>query len=222
MLGFQTESMQQEFSSTQKYGIMIGDMPYFDITTGLDGKGNVKATKANGNGKRWKTAGFFGRLNYDYMGRYLAEINMRYDGSSRFRRGSRWQWSPSFSLGWNIAQEKFWESLTDIANTLKLRVSYGELGNQNTTAWYPTYRDMILKSSNGTWLQDSQKPNTAEPGDLVSNSLTWEKVRTWDVGFDYGFFNNRLTGSFDYYIRYTDGMVGPAPELPFTLGTSDP
>ena len=222
MLGFQTESMQQEFSSTQKYGIMIGGMPYFDITTGLDGKGNVKATKANGNGKRWKTAGFFGRLNYDYMGRYLAEINMRYDGSSRFRRGSRWQWSPSFSLGWNIAQEKFWESLTDIANTLKLRVSYGELGNQNTTAWYPTYRDMILKSSNGTWLQDSQKPNTAEPGDLVSNSLTWEKVRTWDVGFDYGFFNNRLTGSFDYYIRYTDGMVGPAPELPFTLGTSAP
>ena len=134
MFGFQTESMQQEFSSTQKYGIMIGGMPYFDITTGLDGKGNVKATKANGNGKRWKTAGFFGRLNYDYMGRYLAEINMRYDGSSRFRRGSRWQWSPSFSLGWNIAQEKFWESLTDIANTLKLRVSYGELGNQNTTA----------------------------------------------------------------------------------------
>ena len=59
-------------------------------------------------------------LNYDYMGRYLAEINMRYDGSSRFRRGSRWQWSPSFSLGWNIAQEKFWESLTDIANTLKI------------------------------------------------------------------------------------------------------
>lgn len=52
------------------------------------------------------------------------------------------------------------------------------------------------------------KTNTAEPGDLVSNSLTWEKVRTWDVGFDYGFFNNRLTGSFDYYIRYTDGMVG--------------
>lgn len=80
-------------------------MPYFDVTTGLDGQGNPKATEAGGNGKRWKTAGFFGRLNYDYLGRYLAEINMRYDGSSRFRRGSRWQWSPSFSLGWNIAQE---------------------------------------------------------------------------------------------------------------------
>ncbi len=155
-------------------------------------------------------------LNLNIYSEYFHSFN------NILRRGSRWQWSPSFSLGWNIAQEKFWESLTDIANTLKLRVSYGELGNQNTTAWYPTYRDMILKSSNGTWLQDNQKPNTAEPGDLVSNSLTWEKVRTWDVGFDYGFFNNRLTGSFDYYIRYTDGMVGPAPELPSTLGTSAP
>ena len=222
MLGFQTEDMKQEFSSTKKYGVMMGGMPYFDVTTGLDGQGNPKATEAGGNGKRWKTAGFFGRLNYDYLGRYLAEINMRYDGSSRFRRGSRWQWSPSFSLGWNIAQEKFWESLTDVANTLKLRVSYGELGNQNTTVWYPTYRDMILKSSNGTWLQDGVKPNTAEPGNLVSNSLTWEKVRTWDIGFDYGFLSNRLTGSFDYYIRYTDGMVGPAPELPSTLGTAAP
>lgn len=222
MVGFQTEDMNQEFSSTQKYGLMMEDMPYFDITTGLDGQGNAKETKASGYGNQWRTVGFFGRLNYDYLGRYLAEVNLRYDGSSRFRRGSRWQWSPSFSLGWNIAQEKFWEDLTNVANTLKLRASYGELGNQNTTNWYPTYRVMSLKSSNGTWLQNDVKPNTAEVGDLVSSSLTWERIRTWDIGFDYGLFNNRLTGSFDYYVRYTDGMVGPAPELPSTLGTSAP
>ena len=222
MVGFQTEDMRQEFSSTQKYGVLMEDMPYFDITTGLDGQGNAKETKASGNGNRWRTVGFFGRLNYDFLGRYLAEVNLRYDGSSRFRRGSRWQWSPSFSLGWNIAQEKFWEDWTNVANTLKLRTSYGELGNQNTTNWYPTYRVMNLKFSNGTWLQNNMKPNTAEVGDLVSGSLTWERIRTWDIGFDYGLFNNRLTGSFDYYIRYTDGMVGPAPELPLTLGTSAP
>ena len=92
-------------------------------------------------------------LNYDYLGRYLAEINMRYDGSSRFRRGSRWQWSPSFSLGWNIAQEN--SGVADrYSQHIKIACFFGELGNQNTTAWYPTYRDMILKSSNGTWLQD--------------------------------------------------------------------
>lgn len=222
MLGFQAEEMKQEYSSAKKYGVMLGGMPYFDLTTGLDGKGNAKATEVTGSGKEWATAGFFGRLNYDYVGRYLAEVNMRYDGTSRFRRGNRWQWSPSFSLGWNIAQEKFWESLTPIANTLKLRASYGELGNQNTSNWYPTYRTMSLKSSNGNWLQDGVKPGTAAIGDLVSSILTWESVRTWDIGFDYGLFNNRLTGSFDYYIRYTDGMVGPAPELPLTLGITPP
>lgn len=143
---------------------------------------------------------------------------MRYDGTSRFRRGNRWQLYPSFSLGWNMAREAFWEPLTDVVNTLKIRASYGELGNQNTTVWYPTYRQMILESNEGTWLQNGNKTNTAEIGDLVSNSLTWEEIRTWNVGLDWGLFNNRLTGSFDYFTRYTDNMVGPAPELPLVLG----
>lgn len=67
-------------------------------------------------------------------------------------------------------------------------------------------------------LQNGTKPNTAKVGDLISTVLTWEKVRTWDIGLDYGLFNNRLTGSFDYFIRYTKDMVGDAPELPLTLG----
>ena len=74
----------------------------------------------------------FGRINYDYKGKYLAEVNIRYDGTSRFRREQRWNWFPSFSLGWNIARENFWESLSEYVGTLKLRGSYGELGNQNT------------------------------------------------------------------------------------------
>lgn len=222
MLGFQTETMDQDFSSTKKYGVMMNDMPFFDLVTGLDGNGNLKATEAAGYGNEWATAGFFGRLNYDYMGRYLAELNMRYDGTSRFRRGNRWQWSPSFSLGWNVAREKFWEKISHVINTLKLRGSYGELGNQNTKDWYPTYRSMDVKSSSGSWLQGGVKPNTAEVGELVSSYLTWEKVRTWDIGLDFGLLNNRLTGSFDYYVRYTDGMVGPAPELPYILGVDAP
>ena len=102
----------------------------------------------------WATAGFFGRLNYDYKGRYLAEANLRYDGTSRFRRGNRWQLSPSFSLGWNIAQENFWEDFADVCNQLKFRFSYGELGNMNTNGWYPTYRAMTLKQANGSWLTE--------------------------------------------------------------------
>lgn len=154
----------------------------FDLTNGLDGKGNSKDTGVEGYTNEWATAGFFGRLNYDYLGRYLFEVNMRYDGTSRFRRGSRWQLSPSFSAGWNIAQEEFFAPVNHIVDQLKLRFSYGELGNQNTNSWYPTYRVMDLGALNGDWIQNGARPNTASVGSLISTSLTWEKVRTWDVG----------------------------------------
>ena len=222
MLGFQSEEMKHEFTSIRKYGLLMYDMPYFDLTTGKDGKGNDRSSEVAGEGSEWAVAGFFGRLNYDYKGRYLAEVNMRYDGTSRFRKGSRWQWAPSFSLGWNIAQEKFWEPIANTVNQLKLRLSYGVLSNQNTTNWYPTYRTMVIGLLNGTWLQDAAKTNTTDVGSLVSSALTWEKVRSWNIGLDFGLFNNRLTGSFDYFIRYTDNMVGPAPELPATLGITPP
>lgn len=222
MAGFQAEEMKQAFQSVKKYGLLVNGLPEFDLTTGTSGSGALKETEVSGYHNEWATAGFFGRVNYDYEGRYLAEVNMRYDGTSRFRRGNRWQLYPSFSLGWNMAREKFWEPFADVANTLKFRASYGELGNQNTNVWYPTYRSMTLGRFDGWWLQNGSRPNTAKVGDLVSNTLTWETIRTWNVGLDFGFFNNRLTGSFDYYTRYTDGMVGPAPELPLTLGIATP
>ena len=222
MLGFQSEETKYDFSSTKKYGLMVNGLPQFDLTTGLDGTGNKKDTEVSGYHNEWATVGFFGRLNYDYKGRYLAEVNMRYDGTSRFRRGSRWQLSPSFSLGWNIAQEEFWKPIENIANLLKVRFSYGELGNQNINNWYPTYRTISIGSLNGDWLQNGLSPNTSSVGGLINTALTWEKVRTWDVGVDYGLFNNRLTGSFDYFVRFTEGMVGPSAELPATLGISTP
>ena len=222
MAGFQSEEMKRDLSSMQKYGVMIDGMPYFDLTTGMGGGGKAKPTTVKGNATEWATAGFFGRLNYDYQGRYLAEVNFRYDGTSRFRRGNRWEVSPSFSAGWNIANEKFWEPISRISNLMKLRVSYGQLGNQNTNEWYPTYRTMTLTPSGGTWLHNGTKPDIAAVGNLISTSLSWETIRTWDVGLDFGLLNSRLTGSFDYYIRYTDNMVGPAQELPLTLGIGVP
>ena len=222
MIGFQAEEMKLQYLSVSKNGLLLPELPEFDLTTGLQGNGNPIDAAISGYSNEWTTAGFFGRLNYDYKGRYLAEVNMRYDGSSRFRQGSRWQASPSFSLGWNIAQEDFWRDYASIANLLKLRFSYGRLGNQNTNALYPTYRVMNLGSLNGGWLQNGLKPNTAAVGALVSNSLTWESVSSWNLGLDYGFFDNRLTGAFDYFSRSTKNMVGPAPELPATLGIGTP
>jgi TonB-linked SusC/RagA family outer membrane protein len=222
MGGFQAEEWNYHYFDVTKYGLLSNDLTEFDLTTGLSGKGVDMTTLVNGNSKDWATAGFFGRLNYDYLGRYLLEVNMRYDGTSRFRRGNRWQLSPSFSAGWNMAQEKFFEPLNRAVDQLKFRFSYGELGNQNTTDYYPTYRTMTLGAANGAWLQNSLMPNTASVGSLISTLLTWETVRTYDVGIDYAFLNNRLSGSFDYFTRYTKNMVGPAPQLPITLGLNPP
>jgi len=170
----------------------------------------------------WSTIGLFGRLNYDYRGKYLAEINLRYDGTSRFRGNKIWNWFPSFSMGWNVAKEDFWKSYTDICNELKFRFSYGELGNQNTTNWYQTYQTINTKAASGAWLQGGVKPNVAISPDLVSSSLGWEKVSTYNLAIDFSLFNNRLTGTAEYFGRYTDDMVGDAPELPSTLGTDVP
>lgn len=222
MAGFQAEEQTINFMSVRKYGLIDTDKPELNLTTGLNGAGKAQAPAISGYQTDWATAGFFGRLNYDYKGTYLVEVNMRYDGTSRFRRGSRWQTSPSFSLGWNIANEKFWKPISHISNLMKLRASYGVLGNQNTTLPYPTYRTMSLGAYNGSWLDGGAKPNTAAVGALVSTALTWEKVRSWNIGLDFGFFNNRLNGSFDYYTRFTDNMVGPATELPAVLGLAVP
>ncbi len=215
MVGFQSEWFRQRTVSGQQYGILSG-LPTLDTTS--------KDAKVSGAYNKWTTAGFFGRLNYDYKGRYLFEANIRYDGSSRFLRDNRWNWFPSFSAGWNVAQEKFWEdwNMTDKINTLKLRASWGELGNQNTDSWYPFYQTISYKQQNGGWLVNGNKPNTAAEPALVSSLLTWERSRTWEVGLDWGALNNRLTGSFGYFQRKTYDMVGPAKDLPDVLGASEP
>lgn len=213
MAGFQSEWFRNRDIEAQQNGIIAG-LPTLN-TTGEN-------PTAKGGYNTWTTAGFFGRLNYDYKGRYLLEANIRYDGSSRFLRENRWNWFPSFSAGWNIAQEKFWENLSHVVNTLKLRASWGELGNQNTDNWYPFYPTMAFKTNYGNWLVNGKKPNIAEQAPLVSALLTWERSRTWEIGLDWGAFNNRLTGSFGYFQRKTYDMVGPAMELPDVLGAKEP
>ena len=160
--------------------------------------------------------------NYDYNGKYLVEGNLRYDGSSRFRRGNRWILTPSFSLGWNVARENFWEKLADVVEVFKLRVSYGELANQNTTSWYPTYQTLGVTTNGGKWLQNGALTSVASVPGLISTSLSWEKIKNTNIGFDFGALNNRLTGSFDYFWRKTKNMVGPGVELPAILGATVP
>ena len=222
MAGFQME--QNEFGdvSLRRDGIIVPGLTSIDTTDGLSYDGKVISPMVSGKYQDWATAGFFGRINYDYMERYLMEVNLRYDGSSRFRGDERWGLFPSVSLGWNIAREKFFEDYTDIFGTLKLRASYGELGNQNTSNYYPTYRVVPLNMSSGKYLINGIMPNTTAEPALIYSGLTWERIKNWNFGFDVSALSGRLTASFDYFIRDTKDMVGPAPELPDLFGFTVP
>ncbi len=222
MLGFQLEDKNNRYLDVTRAGILDNNLNNLDLTTGLDADGKPVAPSINGNTWSWRTAGFFGRLNYDYKGRYLLEANLRYDGTSRMRRDKRWQLLPSFSAGWNIAREDFWNDVQEIMGTFKLRGSYGVLGNQNFTSYYPTYQTMSLGAASGSWLQNGIKPNTADiPGRTVED-WKWEKIKTWNLGIDFGFLNNRLTGSFDYFVRKNIDMIGPGETKPAIMGQKSP
>ena len=182
-----------------------------------------KNDDVGGDYQHWSTAGFFGRINYNYDSKYLLEVNARYDGSSRFLRDQRWNLFTSASVGWNIAKEGFWKKLGKFGEQVsefKFRGSYGELGNQNTDSWYPFYQTMNVGANNGNWLLNGDKTNTARMPGLIASTLTWEKVASWNAGFDLTAFKNRFKFTFELFSRKTYNMVGPAPELPPVLGTS--
>ena len=215
MAGFQSELLKNRDLEAEKQNIITPINPTLKTSSSND--------KINKGGYgHWATAGFFGRVNYDYKGRYLLEINGRYDGTSRFLRDQRWNFFPSVSVGWNIAQEGFWEPLQDAVSTLKIRGSWGELGNQNTNNWYPFYSAVDYHPNAGQWILGENKPSISSIPGLISADLTWETIRSWNVGLDITALKNRLNFSFDYFNRETLNMVGPAPELPHTLGTAVP
>lgn len=214
MAGFNMEQNDSRDLSGQRDGIISSDVPTLDTSTSED--------IAKGGYSDWATVGFFGRINYNYKERYLLELNGRYDGTSRFLRPQRWNFFPSFSVGWNIAREDFWKPLEQWVSMLKFKASWGELGNQNTSSLYPFYQTMPLTIGTGKWLLDGALTNTANIPALVSTSLTWERVRSFNIGLDFAMFNNRLTGTVEYFKRKTLDMVGPAPQLPGILGIAVP
>jgi TonB-linked SusC/RagA family outer membrane protein len=218
MGGVQSEGNKYRDLYVSRDGIIDPTIPTINTTTGLGLDGKVSIPNVSGAYNDWAVVGFFGRLNYNYKERYLFEANLRYDGSSRFRANNRWGIFPSFSAGWNVSKEDFFKPLINTVNNLKFRASYGSLGNQNTDNLYPTYEIMGLGRSNGTWLLNGTRPSYSWMPSLIDQSLTWEKIKSWNFGVDLSLLNNRLTSSFDYYTRYTEDMVGPAEEVPAILG----
>ncbi|ALJ04195.1 hypothetical protein APS56_03105 [Pseudalgibacter alginicilyticus] len=166
----------------------------------------------------WSTVGYFGRFRYNFKEKYLLEFTYRRDAASRFAPEDRWVGLPSFSAGYNVAKEDFWP--IESINTFKLRGSYGSLGNQNVQNYL--YLSLINTDNTTAFLFDGERGNFSQTPGLTSESLTWETVKTTDIGFDLGAFNNKLNMAFSWYRVDTEDMAGPGIDLPAQLGTTPP
>lgn len=213
MVGFQEETNSYKYLKNTITGLYSFSNPNVGMGTG------DRTTVDTRNG--WATRGFFGRINYSYADRYLLEVNGRYDGSSRFASDHRWGFFPSVSLGWNIHKEKFMQNCKNVSN-LKLRGSWGLLGNQAGAALYTYAATMNINGGLGSYVfSDGRVMYTLAPG-VVNPLTTWEKVESKDLGLDFGFFDNRLTGTFDVFQRDTKDMLGPGEDYPDFFGATAP
>ena len=183
--------------------------------------GDKTTSYAEGNSVYSALASVFGRVNYSYNERYLLELTARYDGSSRFARGNRWGFFPSVSAGWRISEEAFFEPLKERVQNLKLRASWGELGNQNFT-YMSDYHQFISTIGNGGNYLFGNAPIIGYAEEVMGNPfITWETSKNLDFGIDMSFFDNRLQTSFDWYQRTTSDILLRL-EVPGILGIQSP
>ena len=217
--GLDLEVRKYRNLSGSKKDIITSEVPTLNTAT------NDKPSLSGGY-NHWSTMGMFARVNYAYDSRYLVEVSVRRDGSSRFIGDKTWATFPSFSLGWNVANEDFFKPLKNTISELKLRGSWGALGNTNTKALYPWFLNLPVTAASttagSTWLLNGNRQTISSAPGIVSSDLTWERVQSWNAGLDFALLNNRLRGSFDYFVRDTKDVVGPSSPLTSLLGTGQP
>ena len=207
--GVNIETGQSQMQMSKKMGLMDKELGQLPLATG--------AATVNGSASDWAVAGWFARVNYNYKNRYLAEVNGRYDGSSNFPSHSRWAFFPSFSLGYRVSEEPFFAPVKQVVSDMKIRGSYGLIGNQNVGAdrFIPT-----MSTAYASWLVDGAKVlYTGLPAN-VSSSLYWEDVATLDIGIDLRFLGNKYGITFDWFQRTNRNMLSVGETLPETFGTA--
>lgn len=211
LVGFNQEYNRSEWFEAQRDMVISGSLPTIALATGEDYVDEIISD--------WAIRGAFFRLNYIFKERYIVEFNSRYDGSSRFPRSSRFGFFPSASAAWRIDKENFMKPIDNIVSTLKLRASYGSLGNQNVSAYgyIPT-----MDPSRAYYMINGEVPQRVSPPQLVSDNYTWENVATLNFGIETGFFKDKLSATFDIYQRNTTGMLTLGKDLPDVLGAPEP
>lgn len=216
MGGYNQEESHKESQWSQRTDVLLENLPSLSGSTGT--------ASVSDSFDEYAIRGLFYRINYTYDDKYMFEANGRYDGSSRFPKNNRFGFFPSFSAGWRISEEAFMKNTMSILSNLKLRASWGSIGNQiimksnQTPDNYPYISSMSPYLTN--WLVDGQKTTTLSTPAMVSSNFSWEKVYTLDFGVDFGFLNNRLNGTFDWYRRDTKGMLAPGMDLPWVVGAA--
>lgn len=215
MAGFNADESEYEYLRGTYNNILDTNLPEISLTFDSENK-NIFGHNHSETG----SAGFFGRINYNYKDRILLELNGRYDGSSKFPENNRWAFFPSASAGWRISEEPFFAPVKSVVNNAKIRASYGEIGNQEVGS--NMYIATIARQgSNVNWLgTGSTKMDTFGMPKMVSSTLSWETLATTNFGIDLGFLNGELNATFDWFQRDTKNMLAPGQTMPQVLGAS--
>ena len=211
ILGYNQEYSRWDWYKAEREGIISTSLPTIGLASGDQ---LVSEQYAD-----WAIRGLFFRANYTYDNRYIVELNGRYDGTSRFPKEKRYGFFPSASAAWRVDAEPFFESMRSMFSQLKVRASYGSLGNQlvGEYGYIPA-----MSSTIGSYMIGGKLQQTVLPPSLVSSDYTWEEVRTLNGGVDLGLLDNKLTATFDIYRRDTKGMLTQGKELPGVLGATEP
>ena len=200
--------------SADRTGLISEELNDFNLATGEE-------MSISGGKSRYINNGLFFRAGYDYKGRYLVEVNARYDGSSRFPKGIRYGFFPSVSAGWRMSEEAWFAPAKNVVSNLKIRASYGKLGNNEVSNY--GYIQTIKSQAEIKYLFGGQNlASGTTVSDPNASDYSWEVVTSANLGLDVSFFENRLNFSGDAYIRDTDGMFMASADLPAVYGASAP
>ncbi|PKB18839.1 TonB-dependent receptor [Flavobacterium sp. 5] len=212
LLGASEESSERRWFQARKIGIPGNEF-------GVLGNGQVTdESNTYGSGETWVIQSYFGRINYSFKEKYLFESNIRMDGSSRFASDNRWGIFPSFSGGWRVSKEKFMEPIKDYVSNLKLRASWGQVGNQDIGL----YR--YLRTVNIATQAYSFKDNLANGAYFSEQNpdITWETSEMIDFGIEAGFFKNKLSLTLDLYSKDTKNILVDNLPVPGIYGSGSP
>lgn len=212
--GFNYEQDYQKNLYSTMMDIQSNELNDFNLGNHTEG------VSLEGGQYEWALESFFGRVGYDWKGRYLAEVNLRWDASSRFRRDKRAAVFPSVSAGWRVSEEPFFAPIRNTFSNFKIRGSFGSLGNQAISSPYPYIQTLDLLQQN--YLVNGEFLTYASVSAPTAGNFTWETVVHGNLGLDLGFFNNRLTFAGDLYIRDTKDMLVPGKTLPGVYGAASP